>query len=343
MLSAPEAAVLTAEKEMRISFSAMLSTPSWAGRQPARRARRRRRLVPEIAARPPPSVWRRLANMLWLVLCAPARTVSCLLAVLLATVARVFALFDTKRKQIQVRVVRGAQQITKDAFLDPAAITRAREAARKFVLSPSFAALMRPMLPSACTSSARSFPAAPRRKTLVLDLDETLVHSQFKLTEACDVRLDILDNQFTTIFYVAKRPYLDVFLRTTAQWYDIAIFTASVAKYADPLISTLDTHRVVQRRLYRQDCSFVNGNFVKDLTRVQPNLRDVLIVDNSPAAYTMHPANAVPIEAWYSDPRDEELLNLLPLLHSIAFLDDVRSILQLRLSRGALSARSSRQ
>lgn len=180
------------------------------------------------------------------------------------------------------------------------------------------------------------------RKSLVLDLDETLVHSQFKLTEHCDLRLEVRVDEFPAVFYVSKRPYLDVFLRTVAQWYDVIIYTASLQKYGDPLITVLDTDRLVKRRIFRQDCIRRNGNFVKDLTIVNPNLSDVLIVDNSPAAYSIQPSNAVPIEAWYHDQNDEELLNLLPLLHAIAFLNDVRSLLDLRLTGGALAGRRGR-
>lgn len=191
--------------------------------------------------------------------------------------------------------------------------------------------------------SALLIPAAlscsQTRKSLVLDLDETLVHSQFKLTEHCDLRLEIRVDEFPAVFYVSKRPYLDFFLRTVAQWYDVIIFTASLQKYGDPLITVLDTDRVVKRRIFRQDCIKRNGNFVKDLTIVNPNLADVLIIDNSPAAYSIQPSNAVPIEAWYNDQNDEELLNLLPLLHAIVFLNDVRSLLDLRLTGGALAGR----
>lgn len=86
-----------------------------------------------------------------------------------------------------------------------------------------------------------------------------------------------------------------------------------------------------------------NGNFVKDLTIVNPNLKDVIIVDNSPAAYASQPSNAIPIQAWYCDQEDEELLSLLPLLHALAFLNDVRSLLDLRLTGGALVARKQQQ
>lgn len=191
------------------------------------------------------------------------------------------------------------------------------------------------MVPAALT-------CAQTRKSLVLDLDETLVHTQFKLTDHCDLRLEVRVDEFPAVFYVSKRPYLDVFLRTVAQWYDIVIFTASLEKYGDPLITVLDVDRVVKRRIFRKDCMKRNGNFVKDLTIVNPNLANVLIVDNCPASYSIQPSNAVPIEAWYHDQNDEELLNLLPLLHAMAFLNDVRSLLDLRLTGGALAGRTRR-
>jgi CTD nuclear envelope phosphatase 1 len=153
------------------------------------------------------------------------------------------------------------------------------------------------------------------------------------------MRLDVVVDAFPAVFYVAKRPYLDVFLRTAALWYNLVIYTASLQKYADPLITSLDPDGLVQRRLFRGSCRRHAGNYVKDLALVEPDLRDVLILDNSPAAYAMHEANAVPVEAWYDDQNDEELLNLLPLLHAVAFLDDVRSLLTLRLTKGTLAPR----
>jgi Dullard-like phosphatase family protein len=219
--------------------------------------------------------------------------------------------------------------------------------------SALFSSLMVPGFSPALSAAAdaRNFPSpgplhSPslflQRKTLVLDLDETLVHSQFKLTENCDLRLDVVVDHFPAVFYVAKRPYLDVFLRTAALWFDLVIFTASLQKYAEPLISNIDPDGLIKQRLFRPHCIKQAGNFVKDLTTVEPDLRNVVIIDNSPAAYAMHDSNAIPIEAWYDDQADEELLNLLPLLHAVAFLHDVRSLLSLRMTHGKLVAKSRR-
>jgi TFIIF-interacting CTD phosphatase-like protein len=46
------------------------------------------------------------------------------------------------------------------------------------------------------------------------------------------------------------------------------IFTASLSKYADPVIDLLDKHRVCKHRLFREACTSHKGNYVKDLLRL---------------------------------------------------------------------------
>ena len=53
-------------------------------------------------------------------------------------------------------------------------------------------------------------------------------------------------------------------------------------------------------------------------------MQDSLIIDNSPTSYTFHPENAIPILSWYDDPKDRCLFELIPLLESLAEVDDVR-------------------
>ncbi|KAK4538047.1 hypothetical protein CDCA_CDCA15G4072 [Cyanidium caldarium] len=179
------------------------------------------------------------------------------------------------------------------------------------------------------------------RKLLVLDLDETLVHSSFKESRGCDLTLQVVVDDVPTMFFVRKRPHLELFMHIVQQWYDLVIFTASLRRYADPLVDALDPRgTLVKARYFRDDCIRRPPNqFVKDLTVVSADLGKVIIVDNSPASYALHAANALPIEAWYDDPFDEELLHLLPLLRSLSVLEDVRSVLSLRLTGGSLATR----
>lgn len=96
-------------------------------------------------------------------------------------------------------------------------------------------------------------PLAPEhsgRKCLVLDLDETLVHSSFKvrwiglrMILSCtlnnifnqvipnpDFIVPVeIDNQYHNV-YVLKRPGVDEFMRRMGEIYEIVVFTASLSK-----------------------------------------------------------------------------------------------------------------
>lgn len=67
-----------------------------------------------------------------------------------------------------------------------------------------------------------------------------------------------------------------------AKYYEVVIFTASLSKYADPLMDILDEKRVAPQRLFREHCTFHNGIFVKDMSKIGRSLKDSLIIDNSP-------------------------------------------------------------
>lgn len=70
--------------------------------------------------------------------------------------------------------------------------------------------------------------------TLVLDLDETLVHF-----EASERKFKI-------------RPNCITFLKTLSKLYEIVIFTAASQDYADWILDVLDpTKTYIQHRLYR--------------------------------------------------------------------------------------------
>jgi len=56
----------------------------------------------------------------------------------------------------------------------------------------------------------------------------------------------------------------------------------------------------------------------KDLSQVGRDLRETIIIDNSPTSYIFHPQHAVPISSWFSDAHDNELLDLIPVLEDLA-------------------------
>ncbi|KAJ3211877.1 Nuclear envelope morphology protein 1 [Dinochytrium kinnereticum] len=160
-------------------------------------------------------------------------------------------------------------------------------------------------------------------KTLVLDLDETLIHSTSSGSRYHDHMIEVLVDK--------HRPYADLFLRKVSEWYKVVIFTASMPEYADPVIDWLDTNRnLISRRFFRESCTLGSGGYMKNLSIIEPDLSQVCLVDNAPVSYAINQDNGIPIENWTSDVTDEALLDLLPFLDALRFCDDVRSVLSLR-------------
>ncbi|KAJ9108900.1 hypothetical protein QFC21_000221 [Naganishia friedmannii] len=127
--------------------------------------------------------------------------------------------------------------------------------------------------------------------------------------------------------YVIKRPGVDMFLKAMGEIYEVVVFTASLSKYADPVLDMLDIHKVVKHRLFRESCYNHKGNYVKDLSQLGREIHTSIIIDNSPASYIFHPNNAVPVSTWFNDPHDTELTDLSPFLADLATVDDVRGVL----------------
>ncbi|KAI0730314.1 NIF-domain-containing protein [Fomitopsis betulina] len=179
----------------------------------------------------------------------------------------------------------------------------------------------RPLLP----------PIAPEhfgRKCLVLDLDETLVHSSLKPVPSPDYIVPVEIESFWHNFYVLKRPGVDRFLEQMGEIYEVVVFTASLSKYADPVLDRLDPSGSVAHRLFRESCYNHRGNYVKDLSLLGRPIEDTIIIDNSPASYIFHPNNAVPVSSWFNDPHDTELNDLCPFLADLGQCGhDVRGIL----------------
>jgi RNA polymerase II subunit A small phosphatase-like protein len=65
--------------------------------------------------------------------------------------------------------------------------------------------------------------------------------------------------------YVQVRPNCCEFINEVGKYYEVVIFTASLSKYANPLMDILDPLDVAPQRLFREHCTFHNGQFVKDM------------------------------------------------------------------------------
>lgn len=162
------------------------------------------------------------------------------------------------------------------------------------------------------------------KKCLVLDLDETLVHSSFRAVPGADFVIPVQIEDVVHFVYVVKRPGVDEFLTEMAKHYEIVIYTASLNKYADPLLDLLDPNRVIRTRLFRESCVYYEGNYVKDLSLIDRDLSQSIIIDNSPSSYAFHPENAIDCSSFIDDPKDRELDQIGAFLKGIKDVNDVR-------------------
>lgn len=159
------------------------------------------------------------------------------------------------------------------------------------------------LLDEQSTSSADPealLPPTSARYTLVLDLDETLVHYVEVGDEA----------------EVLVRPYCYEFLAEMSKHYELVVFTAGLQDYADWVLDQLDTEHYIKHRLYRHHTVQEGNVYLKDLSRTGRDLARTIIVDNVAENFKLQPENGIFIKSWFDDMHDDALQQLTPLLRS---------------------------
>jgi len=166
------------------------------------------------------------------------------------------------------------------------------------------------------TTAANGLP----RVSLVLDLDETLIHTEVSRIDDADFSFALYGGDQPQILNVRVRPHAVTFLRAVARLnFEVVVFTASERPYAEAVLRHLDPGGdLVEHVLCREDCTFIDGEFTKDLGGLSRDLGRTVLVDNRPEMYAYHPDCGVPISSWFADRRDCELLRLLPGLTHLA-------------------------
>ena len=142
--------------------------------------------------------------------------------------------------------------------------------------------------------------------TLFLDLNETLI--SFVYTNE--------NEGFSRI-----RPYLFPFLNLIKNYYECIIFTSSTRDYADPIIDCIEETRgsIFNYRLYRDNCSYCNNFYIKDISKFGRDLSKCIIVDNVIQNFILYKENGILISSfWGEDKNDKSLMILGKILVNIA-------------------------
>ncbi|XP_076960363.1 uncharacterized protein LOC143636734 [Bidens hawaiensis] len=175
--------------------------------------------------------------------------------------------------------------------------------------------------------------SSSKRKTvtLVLDLDETLVHSTLEPCDDSDFSFTVFVDFKEHAVHVKRRPYLKEFLERVSEMFEVMVFTASQSIYANQLLDILDPDgKFISSRAYRESCVFADGTYTKDLTVLGLDLAKVAIIDNCPQVFRFQVNNGIPIKSWFNDPSDCALITLLPFLETLANAEDVRPLIAKR-------------
>ncbi|GLJ22344.1 hypothetical protein SUGI_0420620 [Cryptomeria japonica] len=182
----------------------------------------------------------------------------------------------------------------------------------------------------------------PKSKTIVLDLENTLVYSSSTLIPHYDYTISVRGHQehstpSTITYYVQKRPALDFLMAELVRnKYEIIIFTSATKEYADAILDKLQVHnhkaRHIDIRLYRDSCLSNKDGYVKDITGLGKDLKNIIIVDDNAASYKLQPENAFPVKHFSGDLNDRELCRVKDFSMIAAASSDVRETIRIYLA-----------
>jgi RNA polymerase II subunit A small phosphatase-like protein len=120
------------------------------------------------------------------------------------------------------------------------------------------------------------------KKTLVLNLDETLVHSVFGQKDNADIFITFEHVGEVHAVSTYTRPFVNVFLKNVLEMFEVVFYTSSVQPYANQILNYLDSDGKAVGRMFRDSCITREGIYIKTIERLQRNPSSVIILDNNP-------------------------------------------------------------
>jgi RNA polymerase II subunit A small phosphatase-like protein len=168
------------------------------------------------------------------------------------------------------------------------------------------------------------------RKLLILDLDETLIHSSYyKLVRECDIK--VFD------FYVYKREHLDDFLKECFDLFDVAVWSSGSDDYVPLILKQLVNDISLFKFIWgRSKCTqkyssewLGYSNYLKNIKKVKDKgykLENIIVVDDSYEKWEKSYGNLVLVEPYYGEPKDKELFYLIQYLRKLKDEPNIRAV-----------------
>jgi import inner membrane translocase subunit TIM50 len=143
-------------------------------------------------------------------------------------------------------------------------------------------------------------PGQPTVKTLVINLNGTLVHQTYKLGVGVEV---------------FKRPGLGAFLAKMSQRYEIVIFGLGESGTINEICEALDPeYRMIMGRFGRENTLLKDGKYIKDLSYMNRDVKNMIYIDFTDEAVAFHQDNCILLPKFEGDTSDRELVDLIPFL-----------------------------
>lgn len=168
-----------------------------------------------------------------------------------------------------------------------------------------------------------------RKKLLILDLDETLIH-------ASDHQLDYPYDFFFENFFLYKRPFLEEFLSFCRRHFHVAVWTSSSPEYASRVVENIFVKDYPLKFVWtREQCTLIanpyenSQPFIKNLKKVKRRgflLEEILMVDDTPSKLSKNYGNLIRVNAFTGDRYDRELQLLIKYLKQLRSVENVRTL-----------------
>lgn len=163
------------------------------------------------------------------------------------------------------------------------------------------------------------------RFTVVLDLDNTLIHATRHRCE-CDFVIDVEYQRNPYTYYVSKRPYADELLQylQAHNEFEVVFFTAAKKPYGRAIVDHLLAD--VKAACGPLDALFLSSEHttvteegkIKDLACLGRELETIAILEDNPVSYRYQRRNSFPLSHWERHLRDDaELSRFVETLETI--------------------------